>query len=158
MVALHQQIGKQNVYKTGKMLIAGKGMRKSITTLYRGVMPKIHRDGPFGVGLLVGYSRLKETFQSYTNDDRIAIVGAGAVSGGGVAAATHPFDRVSTFLQVDYKKERAKTMWDAFKIIYAEEGWRGFYKGISARVPRAAFAVPIIFTAQEEYRKILHKK
>lgn len=158
MMALHQQLGKKNAYQTFKQLNADKRTIEKMATMYRGLGPKMHRDGPFGAALLAGYPWMKKKYQQYTSDDLVTTIGAGMTVGGGVAVATHPFDRVSTFMQMDYKKQQAKTMWDAFKTIYKQKGFGGFYAGVLPRALRAAFAVPIIYTTQEKLRDKIHKK
>lgn len=158
MMALHQQLGKKNAYQTFKQLTADKGMIKKVVTMYRGLGPKMHRDGPFGAALLAGYPWMKKNCQNYTDDDLLTTIGAGMTVGGGIAFATHPFDRVSTFMQMDYKKQQAKTMWDAFRVIYKQKGFGDFYAGVLPRALRAAFAIPIIYTTQEKLRDRIHNK
>lgn len=64
---------------------------------------------------------------------------AGGLAGAVAGAVTTPLDVAKTLLQTrgtstDPEIRHAKGMMDAFRIIWARDGWKGFSRGISPRV------------------------
>ncbi|KAI0133046.1 mitochondrial carrier [Hypoxylon sp. NC0597] len=75
----------------------------------------------------------------------------GAVAGTLTTLATQPFDTVKTKAQ----QARAVGTMECVRIIYAEDGVRGFWRGTVMRLGRTVMAGGILFTANEQAVKLL---
>lgn len=87
------------------------------------------------------WARVWVTPQGEKNPTALGKLGAGAIAGGVAQTLTYPFDllrrrfQINTMSGLGYKY---KSMWDAVKIIVAEEGLRGMYKGIAPNLLKVA--------------------
>ncbi|OTA92631.1 hypothetical protein M434DRAFT_321642 [Hypoxylon sp. CO27-5] len=75
----------------------------------------------------------------------------GAVAGTLTTLATQPFDTVKTKAQ----QARAVGTMECVRIVYAEDGVRGFWRGTVMRLGRTVMAGGILFTANEQALKLL---
>lgn len=76
----------------------------------------------------------------------------GAVAGTLTTLATQPFDTVKT------KAQQARAVggtMECVRVIYAEDGVRGFWRGTVMRLGRTVMAGGILFTANEQAVKLL---
>lgn len=95
---------------------------------------------PFQVIHFVSYEFLQDRFNPSRNYNPISHMFSGAGAGAIAAAATTPLDVAKTFLNTH---EQAKTLGDERRVrgvvnamakIYQTSGYRGYFKGLSARV------------------------
>ncbi|KAH7054000.1 mitochondrial carrier domain-containing protein [Linnemannia elongata] len=114
-----------------------------IIGLYKGASACLLRDIPFSAIYFPVYAHLKKDVFKEGPDHRLAIselLIAGAVAGMPAAYFTTPADVIKTRLQVEAKKGQSSYngIRDAARKIYAEEGFRAFFKGGPARIFRSS--------------------
>ena len=114
----------------------------------RGIVPKMMRGGGFGIGFLAIYPEAEKLLYTATDNRACATLGAGAIGGATIAAATHPFDTVATRMQADYKGVHLRTLRQAFSTIYNAAGVGGFYQGVIPRAFLVASAITIMNTVK----------
>ena len=111
--------------------------------LYKGALACMLRDAPFSAIYFPTYSHLKRDYFGESPGKKLGVVQlltAGAIAGMPAAYLTTPFDVIKTRLQVEARKgESSYTgIRDAARKVYAEEGFRAFFKGGPARILRSS--------------------
>ncbi|EAW06257.1 putative mitochondrial carrier protein [Aspergillus clavatus NRRL 1] len=114
-----------------------------LVALYRGIVPTIAGVAPY-VGLnFMTY----ESARKYLTPDGDKTPSpwrkllAGAVSGAVAQTFTYPFDVLRRRFQINTMSGMGyqyKSVWDAVRVIMAEEGLRGFFKGIVPNLMKVA--------------------
>lgn len=151
LIMLHQQNMGRNVLSTIKQLVAESG----VSVLARGITPKVAREGIFGAGFFTAYPWVEEQVRTHVADNKALAIGCGAVIAGGTTAfVSHPFDTLSTFMQKDPKKQKAKTTWQAANTIYNDFGYKGFFKGVTPRATRVCLAIPLMSYVKDYLKAI----
>ncbi|KAI0725431.1 mitochondrial carrier [Fomitopsis betulina] len=94
---------------------------------------------PFTAVQFTTYEQLKALLNPSGVYSPVSHIIAGGLAGGVAGAVTTPLDVAKTLLQTrgtsaDPEIRGARGMADAFKIIWARDGWRGFGRGLSPRV------------------------
>lgn len=111
--------------------------------LYKGLSACLLRDIPFSAIYFPAYAHLKKDMFKEGPNHRLAIgelLLAGAIAGMPAAYFTTPADVIKTRLQVEARKGQTSYtgIMDASRKIYAEEGFRAFFKGGPARIFRSS--------------------
>lgn len=105
--------------------------------LYRGIMPTIYGVAPY-VGLnFAVYESVRKRFSNMEGGEPTAMekLAAGAISGAVAQSITYPFDVLRRRFQVNSMLGNPyASTWHACKTIFAKEGLRGFYQGLSANL------------------------
>ena len=153
MLVLHQQNQGTSLAVTARELVA----RGSLSSLWRGGMPKAFRDAGFAAGFLALYPRVKEEVQAATGSDTAAAFGAAITAGTITAFVTHPFDTISTCMQADPDKQKVAGVLDAVGEAYKHGGLKGFYRGLIPRTTRVALALCVMGEVKEELSNLLNK-
>ncbi|CCG84836.1 protein of unknown function [Taphrina deformans PYCC 5710] len=105
--------------------------------LYRGIMPTIYGVAPY-VGLnFAVYESVRKRFSTLEGGEPTALekLASGAISGAVAQFMTYPFDvlrrrfQVNTIMGTPYKN-----VWHACQTIAAQEGMKGFYRGLAANL------------------------
>ncbi|KAF9919566.1 mitochondrial aspartate-glutamate transporter agc1 [Linnemannia zychae] len=114
-----------------------------IMGLYKGASACLLRDIPFSAIYFPVYAHLKKDIFQEGPDNKLTIgqlLISGAVAGMPAAYFTTPADVIKTRLQVEAKKGQSTYtgIMDAARKIYAEEGFRAFFKGGPARIFRSS--------------------
>ncbi|MES1908728.1 MAG: hypothetical protein MHM6MM_001604 [Cercozoa sp. M6MM] len=92
-------------------------------------------------------SDLSDSAADEHENDVGVLVSAASLAGVTGAIATNPVDVVRARLQVD---DRAHvSVRDTVRELVANEGWRGFTRGLSARVTQMSIQVPVMLTCYE---------
>ena len=94
---------------------------------------------PFTAVQFTTYEQLKALLNPSGVYSPVSHIIAGGLAGGVAGAVTTPLDVAKTLLQTrgtstDSEIRGARGMMDAFKIIWARDGWRGFGRGLTPRV------------------------
>ncbi|KAG0763778.1 hypothetical protein G6F60_009285 [Rhizopus arrhizus] len=129
-----------------------------IVGLYKGVAACLLRDVPFSAIYFPAYAHLKKDIFHEGPDHKLNIselLMAGAIAGMPAAYFTTPADVIKTRLQVEARKGQTtySGIADAAKKIYAEEGFKAFFKGGPARIFRSSPQFGVTLTVYE----ILHQ-
>ncbi|ORZ25132.1 mitochondrial carrier domain-containing protein [Absidia repens] len=125
-----------------------------IVGLYKGVSACLLRDVPFSAIYFPAYAHLKKDLFHEGPDHKLSItelLSAGAIAGMPAAYFTTPADVIKTRLQVEAKKGQTSYtgIKDAAKKIYAEEGFKAFFKGGPARIFRSSPQFGVTLTVYE---------
>ncbi|EPZ33500.1 mitochondrial carrier [Rozella allomycis CSF55] len=80
---------------------------------------------------------------------------AGATSGMIAAVLTTPFDVAKTRRQIETKKNARYSVTKALCHIFKEEGYRGLFKGVTARVGKVAPACAIMISSYEVGKRFM---
>lgn len=125
-----------------------------IVGLYKGVSACLLRDVPFSAIYFPAYAHLKKDVFHESPDHKLSItelLSAGAIAGMPAAYFTTPADVIKTRLQVEAKKGQTSYtgIKDAAKKIYAEEGFKAFFKGGPARIFRSSPQFGVTLTVYE---------
>lgn len=111
--------------------------------LYKGASACLLRDVPFSAIYFTSYNHLKRDYFGESQTKKLGVLQlltAGAIAGMPAAYLTTPCDVIKTRLQVEARKgEVAYTsLRHAAKTIYANEGFKAFFKGGPARILRSS--------------------
>jgi solute carrier family 25 phosphate transporter 23/24/25/41 len=111
--------------------------------LYRGIVPTVAGVAPY-VGLnFMTYESVRKylTPDGDKNPSPWRKLLAGAISGAVAQTCTYPFDVLRRRFQINTMSGmgyRYKSIWDAVRVIIAEEGLRGFFRGIVPNLLKVA--------------------
>lgn len=109
--------------------------------LYKGAKACFLRDVPFSAIYFPAYAHLKAKFADENGYNHpLTLLVAGAIAGIPAASLVTPADVIKTRLQVAARAGQTtyNGVIDATRKIYAEEGFRAFWKGSAARVFRSS--------------------
>ncbi|KAF2709636.1 mitochondrial carrier [Pleomassaria siparia CBS 279.74] len=111
--------------------------------LYKGASACLLRDVPFSAIYFPTYSHLKRDYFGESPQKSLGVLQmltAGAIAGMPAAYLTTPCDVIKTRLQVEARKGEATYtgLRHAAKTIWAEEGFKAFFKGGPARIMRSS--------------------
>ncbi|KAJ9223046.1 hypothetical protein DTO280E4_5644 [Paecilomyces variotii] len=118
-------------------------MEGGFLALYRGIIPTVAGVAPY-VGLnFMTYESVREylTPEGDKNPSPYRKLLAGAISGAVAQTCTYPFDVLRRRFQINTMSGMGyqySSIWDAVRLIVAEEGLRGLYKGIVPNLLKVA--------------------
>ncbi|KAK3816250.1 MAG: mitochondrial carrier domain-containing protein, partial [Benniella sp.] len=136
---------------------------EGVLSLWRGLTPTLWRDVPFSAIYWVGYENIKKTITTWDknkhtkpvlNEFEIAFT-SGAISGMIAATLTTPFDVAKTRRQVDMMQPVHTKIMSLMRAIAREEGYRGLWRGLTARVAKIAPSCAIMISSYEIGKKAL---
>jgi solute carrier family 25 phosphate transporter 23/24/25/41 len=114
-----------------------------IAALYRGILPTVAGVAPYvGLNFMV-YESVRQYFtpEGQQNPSAIGKLCAGAISGAVAQTATYPFDVLRRRFQINTMSGMGyqyKSIFDAVRVIVAQEGAAGLYKGIAPNLLKVA--------------------
>ncbi|KAH8554760.1 mitochondrial carrier domain-containing protein [Umbelopsis sp. PMI_123] len=125
-----------------------------IVGLYKGASACLLRDVPFSAIYFPVYAHLKKDVFHEGPEHKLTIgelLTAGAIAGMPAAYFTTPADVIKTRLQVEARKGQTtyNGIADAARKIYAEEGFKAFFKGGPARIFRSSPQFGVTLTVYE---------
>jgi len=117
--------------------------------LYKGARACLLRDIPFSAIYFPAYAHLKPKFADENGyNGPLSLLVSGAIAGMPAASLVTPADVIKTRLQVVAREGQTtyNGLLDATRKIYAEEGFRAFWKGAIARMCRSSpqFGVTLV--------------
>ncbi|CDU24596.1 probable MRS4-Protein of the mitochondrial carrier family (MCF) [Sporisorium scitamineum] len=118
---------------------------------------------PFTAVQFSVYEWAKKVLNPSESYSPLTHVSAGAFSGAVAAAVTNPLDVAKTLLQTrgsstDAQIRNASGMFEAFKIIHAREGLKGFARGLSPRVLTFMPSNALCWLSYEGFRFFLNEQ
>ncbi|KAK3724413.1 hypothetical protein LTR37_001037 [Vermiconidia calcicola] len=122
------------------------GMYKNeggILALYRGIIPTVAGVAPYvGLNFMI-YESVRTYFtpDGQTNPSNVGKLMAGAISGGVAQTCTYPLDVLRRRFQINTMNGMGfqyKSIGHALQTIFAQEGFRGLYKGIAPNLLKVA--------------------
>ncbi|XP_031846401.1 solute carrier family 25 member 32 [Nomia melanderi] len=131
-----------------------------IRGLYRGLVPGLFGVSHGAIQFMV-YEELKNRYNTYrdvpidTNLDTWEYMFFAAVSKLVAAGGTYPYQVVRARLQDHHHNYSGTT--ECVRMIWRFEGWRGFYKGLSANLTRVTPATVITFITYENVHRYLQE-
>lgn len=128
--------------------------------LYKGASACLLRDVPFSAIYFPTYNHLKRDMFGEGPNKKLGVVQlltAGAIAGMPAAYLTTPCDVIKTRLQVEARKGETKytSLRHCARTVYAEEGFRAFFKGGPARILRSSPQFGFTLAAYEVLQKAL---
>ncbi len=121
------------MYKTGGGILA----------LYRGIIPTVAGVAPYvGLNFMI-YESVRQYFTpaGEANPSSVGKLSAGAISGAVAQTCTYPLDVLRRRFQINTMSGMGyqyKSIADALRTIFAQEGFRGLYKGIAPNLLKVA--------------------
>ncbi|KAK3058131.1 hypothetical protein LTR09_001209 [Extremus antarcticus] len=145
--ASFERLGVKNIesklpgmWQTMKTMYATEG---GILALYRGIIPTVAGVAPYvGLNFMI-YESVRAYFtpDGAQNPSSIGKLCAGAISGGVAQTCTYPLDVLRRRFQINTMSGMGyqyKSIADALRTIFAQEGVRGLYKGIAPNLLKVA--------------------
>ncbi|KAH9924782.1 mitochondrial carrier domain-containing protein [Fomitopsis serialis] len=113
--------------------------REGLSAFYVSYPTTLTMTVPFTAVQFTAYEQLKALLNPSGTYSPISHIISGGLAGGVAGAVTTPLDVAKTLLQTrgqstDPEIRGARGMMDAFRIILARDGWRGFGRGLAPRV------------------------
>ncbi|KAA8652287.1 putative mitochondrial carrier protein [Aspergillus tanneri] len=142
-VALGQRDANEKLPGMFKSIVLIYRNEGGVIALYRGIIPTVAGVAPY-VGLnFMTYESVRTflTPEGEKTPNALRKLVAGAISGAVAQTCTYPFDvlrrrfQINTMSGIGYKYT---SIWDAVKVIVAEEGLRGLFKGIVPNLLKVA--------------------
>ena len=117
---------------------------------------------PFQVVQFTSYEYFKQLLNPSQKYDPISHCLAGGIAGGLAAFVTNPLDVAKTLLQTrglstDEKIRRVNSLSKAVEIVYEREQFKGFTRGIGARVLAYVPSTAVSWTAYEFLKMIFRE-
>ncbi|KAI5288800.1 hypothetical protein KEM52_001027 [Ascosphaera acerosa] len=145
------------MWATTKLMYRTEG---GVRSLYRGLVPTVAGVAPYvGLNFMVYEAiRTRLTSEGETNPGPYRKLLAGALSGAVAQTCTYPFDvlrrrfQVNTMRGVGYQYS---SLWHAVRVIVAQEGIRGMYKGLWPNLVKVAPSMASNWLAYEMTRDFL---
>ncbi len=128
---------------------------EGVKGLYRGYAVTVNRDFySYGAYFYI-YFGLKEYWERQNSLTSLKLFCAGGLAGVISWIICYPFDPMKTIIQTETRKI---TQREAFEIIKNQQGWSGFFRGMSPVLLKAFVQHGIVFKTTEYLRKVLNKK
>ena len=126
-----------------------KEVVNTYNSLFQGARACLLRDIPFSAIYFPAYAHLKPKFADENGyNGPLSLLVSGAIAGMPAASLVTPADVIKTRLQVVAREGQTtyNGLLDATRKIYAEEGFRAFWKGAIARMCRSSpqFGVTLV--------------
>ncbi|XP_012988762.2 solute carrier family 25 member 36-A [Esox lucius] len=140
-----------------KLILEKEGPR----SLFRGLGPNLVGVAPSRAIYFAAYSTAKEKLNGVFEPDstQVHMVSAG-LAGFTAITATNPIWLIKTRLQLDSRNrgERRMNAFECVRKVYQAEGWRGFYRGMSASYAGISETVIHFVIYESIKRKLLESK
>ncbi|KAL7911431.1 mitochondrial carrier [Trichoderma velutinum] len=135
------------IHATG-MIIRETG----VSELYRGLLSTTLKQSATSAVRMGSYNVLKDLCaENDVPSNSIVTFATGAVAGVITVYATQPFDTMKTKSQ----SARGASTMEACRMVFAESGIKGFWRGSSMRLARLIFSGGIVFTIYEKVTALL---
>eukprot|EP00440_Ansanella_granifera_P016803 gb/GFBE01018258.1/.p1 GENE.gb/GFBE01018258.1/~~gb/GFBE01018258.1/.p1 ORF type:complete len:278 (+),score=62.06 gb/GFBE01018258.1/:1-834(+) len=160
VVTQNMQVGR---YATFNEAVSSTWKQGGIRSFYVGYGTTVMREIPFSFIQFPIYEQFKKTWSAWQGRETNPVQGAacGSVAGAIAGGLTTPLDVAKTRIMLEKVEEGAAKRYtgtsQTLKIIHAEEGVAGLFKGLSPRVTWITIGGFIFFGAYEGAQKALWK-
>ncbi|KAL1923836.1 uncharacterized protein VTP21DRAFT_8816 [Calcarisporiella thermophila] len=140
----------RNIYDALTSIVRQEGIKG----LFAGYGATAMRDAPFAGIYVLFYEAMKRHLSSYASTRSIDVAPAavhmssGVIAGISATLITHPFDMLKTRMQL--RPQVYTNTWKSAAKVYREEGFIGFFDGLSMRLLRKTLNSSIAWTVYEE--------
>ena len=174
---------RQQIASTAKRLKSTVAIRTILAeggfaNFFRGWLPTVIRDSLGNAAFFVAYQTVKNKLTSYKDESKNTIIGegsvillAGAAAGLAYVVVSHPFETISTLMQIDipelvvnnkgfkdYYKYKYPDMNNCFKQIIHKNGLQGLDRGAGTTLLRAIPSYALSFYGYELTLKALENR
>ncbi|KAE9579697.1 hypothetical protein CGMCC3_g4163 [Colletotrichum fructicola] len=139
-------------YSGGTHALFSMLRQHGISEVYRGLLSTTMKQSATSAVRMGSYNILREfTKQSNLPNNSLVTFGSGAIAGTITVYATQPFDTIKTMSQ----SAKGASTTEAFRLVLAERGVRGFWSGSTMRLGRLVLSGGIVFTVYEKVASLL---
>jgi len=148
---------RQLLLPTMRRMWADGGMR----AYYRGLTAGLIGVFPYSAIDMSTFEALKLAYIKWSGKEEpgvLALLAFGSVSGSVGATSVYPINLVRTRLQASGSSghpQKYTGVWDVAQRTYAQEGWRGFYRGLAPTLAKVIPAVSISYVVYEHTKRRL---
>uniref|UniRef100_A0A6S8D7U5 Mitochondrial carrier protein n=1 Tax=Aplanochytrium stocchinoi TaxID=215587 RepID=A0A6S8D7U5_9STRA len=150
--SIGQNSKPMGTFGAARVLVAEGG----VSSLFVGLVPTVIRQASsVGIRFML-YNPVKDIINNVNGGDEggtLTYMAAGGTVGGLSVAINNPVDVVKNIAQSG--KGQGKGTLGIAAMVYSENGIAGFFRGLSARVPRVFCGQAVTFAAYEQMAKIL---
>jgi hypothetical protein len=126
------QVTGLGIVDTAKGLVQSEGYR----AFFKGIQVAWIREGTYTAIKMGAYAPVRDALAGEGNKANVAqMLVAGCVTGAAGAAVSNPFDLLKT-MQMNNESTKPPSLATLAKELQKEQGWGGFYRGLSANVMR----------------------
>jgi hypothetical protein len=152
----------QNIAKYRNSVVAASAIVKQFgyRTLGQSIFVALCRDAPFAAVYFFTYEVAKRTQSELIGRDKMGLANhllAGAAAGASGAIATAPMDVIKTRLQTEVSlprdQRRYKGPITALRTIVRDEGVRGLYRGLGARLLYLTPSAALVWGFYESFKR-----
>lgn len=143
---IRQQLYRGNLISHLKAIYQADGLIKGV---FKGSCVTGGRDMGFNLGVFAFNDITKEMLKPVIEDPLTLEFSSGLLAGGIAGLLSNPWDRSKTMMQGDLTGKYT-TFRSTLKIIYLEEGWKGWFRGGVART--ISISLLVCFTAMLKQR------
>eukprot|EP00440_Ansanella_granifera_P046521 gb/GFBE01050380.1/.p1 GENE.gb/GFBE01050380.1/~~gb/GFBE01050380.1/.p1 ORF type:complete len:278 (+),score=77.55 gb/GFBE01050380.1/:1-834(+) len=160
VVTQNMQVGR---YATFTEAVSSTWRSGGISSFYVGYGTTVMREIPFSFIQFPIYEQFKKSWAAWQGKETNPVQGAacGSVAGAIAGGLTTPLDVAKTRIMLEKVEDGAAKRYtgtvQTLKIIHAEEGAAGLFKGLSPRVTWITIGGFIFFGAYEGAQKVLFK-
>jgi len=126
--------------------------------LYRGFVPNSFlKEAPFAVGYQVLAPQGQAAVRPYVGNDLEANILGGALAGVTTAVITQPGSVLRNKMQNEWAALQPKTFMQTIRSVYAQNGLKGFFKGLPQRGIRTALSVYLYATYSQKLEALFNE-
>ena len=131
--------------------------KEGLLAFYRSFPTQFVMNVPFQTVHFVVYELTQEQINSSRNYNPLTHVVSGAVAGGTAAFVTNPLDVCRTLLNTQQHNQSTvvRGLREALLAVYRVDGWRTFFRGVTARVLYQMPSTAISWSVYEFFKYVL---
>jgi len=137
-----------SVYDGIKKIRAQEGIRG----FFKGALPGVLKDAPFAALYFSLMNIVKTYLQPFKLSGPANTMAAGMLAGMIATSITHPLEVVKTLVQVDSSNNYEIGIIQRLRLIWLEQGLRGYTKGLAPRLVKKPLTNAMAFTVFEVVR------
>lgn len=145
MMIQQQKFGTSLAQTPGRVMKAG-----GVPNMFRGLTTSCGREGLFTAGYMgIGPAFARKFEEDYGLSTNVAKVSGALASALIAGTLSHPMDTIKTCMQGDIERVKFTSLTGTAKVLYAENGVTGFFRGWHWRTTRMALSILIMGQCKE---------